>query len=922
MKKILILCFISVTFFSFGKTVQAATSLDNDLVVVNTDGTIVSGTQFSTAGKRIIRPQFQGLSSDLLDHFVTSSGERVFSKTNASVLYKENDVFFYTNISQIDGRNVSIKITMLSGPMDGHVGAWYYNLLLTDAGVLHIGNYSDNAKDIILFNMQAVYTDTKTPVENSYLSFPFKQRTMIYNSSEGTTSSADRGYAGTEKNSLVKEYYLKNAVSGKNRPITGNPIKSEKVLKDGQRSYNFSPPALPIADQDFVSIATYFSVVDNKFGFSPAMQGYKGSANTITFFESSVLNPFTPEYPSANISGDNNKESKGLKFKIDQSLYNTYPSLYPSTFELVVTDPHKIFKDFTAENFSIRDKNGVNIKPKVTMINISSSKVSIKLSTDYLKSLQDNNLHIEYESGEYDLDRLTDVYNADLNEYAVPLETALTWSPAKQGVEEPLIRRVTSSGTLIQGGGPFATPNPSTVYLGAKSSEIDPYSLVKNLSSILDNDHVLVSLEDNTIEFNEIGETEISVILQSEKSPSHRNKKNVKISVTGDLLSKEYFDNQSWLVSEIERQLSLELNKEMMFASNIYYKDLKVMKKIDLPKGTGMQYPNSYIPRNIMALTNLESFVAVNQSLTKQIPDTINRLTKLGSLNLSQNKLVGQIPDLNEKTQSIDMRDNQITYNGSSLPSTLTSGIFSSTFVSEESNAELKLKLAANFDGDVTSATQIKPFDSKDAGFFGLHALLGSETKELYEEHIYTILDENNNLLYEGKQDSNLILEYHEEEKYTVILDNADKNPNNQVIVKTFKGELKFEQIPEIVHLSSDISNLTKQNLSLSNQLAIFDSRPEGNWNLKIIISPLESLNKRILEGNFSYTDGSGMVKVLNYDTETEIETGKGNRNSPVNIISSDWTDNKGLRYQNSNNSNYMGDYLGNIAWILEDVPG
>nr|WP_242700719.1 hypothetical protein [Enterococcus sp. DIV0212c] len=322
------------------------------------------------------------------------------------------------------------------------------------------------------------------------------------------------------------------------------------------------------------------------------------------------------------------------------------------------------------------------------------------------------------------------------------------------------------------------------------------------------------------------------------------------------------------------------------------------------------------IPESFAEIETLETLNLKSNKLTGKIPTSLTSLENLTKLNVSENDFIGELPYFNDAFAEISVAKNQLTINSEKIPSFLTgpNAYYEDTFIQ---GLQLTAKNAISIKGKDIS--MIKPFDEVDQGYFNLHAL-GEEEIPLVDGHTYTILNEaTNEILYEGYWDKEQAIPYAKGIGYTVILDNAALNPNNQCIVKTKIPELKLETIPSALAFDIALGNDLKKPVEMIGALAVFDNRDEGNWKLGITPSLLESETKT-LKGEYSYINSSGTETSIITDQKAFIEKGISDAENERIPVSDKWNGKRGLQYT-MNGSNYLGNYKGSVTWTLEDVP-
>ncbi|MBC2285696.1 leucine-rich repeat domain-containing protein [Listeria booriae] len=128
-----------------------------------------------------------------------------------------------------------------------------------------------------------------------------------------------------------------------------------------------------------------------------------------------------------------------------------------------------------------------------------------------------------------------------------------------------------------------------------------------------------------------------------------------QVQVISDIVKPADFDNQTWLMDEIERQIP-----DKKIGSTMTFDDLKQITTIKLytPSYTG------HIPSGIQYLTELTELTLANTNLTGTIPVSIGSLQHLTLLTLTSNKLQGEIPEsIGNLTnlEGLQLSNNQLT---------------------------------------------------------------------------------------------------------------------------------------------------------------------------------------------------------------------------------------------------------------------
>ncbi|CAD5897453.1 Legume lectin domain protein [Carnobacterium maltaromaticum] len=422
-----------------------------------------------------------------------------------------------------------------------------------------------------------------------------------------------------------------------------------------------------------------------------------------------------------------------------------------------------------------------------------------------------------------------------------------------------------------------------------------------------------------------------------------------------NIIKSSYFENQSWLINEINRQLAPK-----KIDVDVFDRDLAKITKIDLtsaPKVIG-----EHIPRTIDSLINLNSFRLANQKLSGALPEEVGNLSKLrylsiygnsfdgeipqsigklqelllialddndligrvpaaiaslpklNQISLNGNKLSGQLPDFRMSMGLINIKDTQVTYNLATVPSFLTSAKsknYTKTFI-----GGLKLTGTSRV---ISKSEQIKPFDKTNEGYFDLKVMDEMQPINLVEEHIYTIKNTiDGTIYYKGRDNPQVIIPYKKGISYTVILDEAEKNPNNVFTVLGKEHELKFAEIPSAINLKIKLGS-EKQAVIPEGNLAVFDNRENKQWKLSITLSELTEGQKK-LQGEYSYTTKTGVSFPIASGQKFLLETGESDSVNEVIQVSNSLGTNYGLGYT-AYRSNYIGNYKGSVIWTLEDAP-
>ncbi|MBC1501307.1 hypothetical protein HB943_11900 [Listeria weihenstephanensis] len=127
------------------------------------------------------------------------------------------------------------------------------------------------------------------------------------------------------------------------------------------------------------------------------------------------------------------------------------------------------------------------------------------------------------------------------------------------------------------------------------------------------------------------------------------------VDILSNVVQTADFDNQSWLIDEIEKQIP-----EKKIGTTLTFEDLKQITSIRI---SGVP-TTGYIPDGMRYLTELRSLFLVNMQLTGTIPESITTLGQLTELNLIGNNIHGALPDaIGNLTNlvNISLADNALT---------------------------------------------------------------------------------------------------------------------------------------------------------------------------------------------------------------------------------------------------------------------
>lgn len=621
-------------------------------------------------------------------------------------------------------------------------------------------------------------------------------------------------------------------------------------------------------------------------------------------------------------SVDWDADTKELNYKFDDA-----PTVSVPINPLSVFGSTSVYWGFTGSTGDASQESKVAFKQIPGLVNISSNMKVTKDGKNIDNTIipgGDGDVKVQYDlkydSGKQNL--LKPVFNLDLDEF-------LSFKPGT----------LTVNGTKIS----------DDYFVDGKLT----YNLPGNLTE-LDNNLTISFEAIPKVVTDKNAKTIINYSINAENY--FGNSLNTSFSIEKvTIIKSSYFENQSWVINEINRQLAPK-----KIDVSVYDRDLSKVTKIDLtsaPKIIG-----EYIPKTIDSLSNLSHLRLANQKLSGVLPEELGNLSKLtylsiygntfdgeiplsigklqqltlialddnnlkgsvptniaslpklNQLYLNGNKLSGQLPDFRMNMGLIKIHNNQITYNLATVPLFLSSAKskdYTKTFIQG-------LKLTGN--SKVSSQNkQIKPFDEMDQGYFNLKGMQGVQTIDLVDEHTYVIKNAvDGTVYYRGKKDKTVTIPYQKDISYQIVLDDAEKNPNSVFTILGKERELKFKEIPVFLSLKIKVGSENQPVIPEGN-LIIFDDRENKNWKLSVTVSELTQ-GQRKLQGGYSYTGKDGVSQPIFTGQKFLLETGQSDSVNEDILISNAWGSNYGLKYTASN-SNHIGNYQGDVIWTLEDTP-
>lgn len=897
--------------------VNAAESAEDYVVDLNSQGIITSGTALKT-DRPILRPVYQGDYSTIFKDFIGPKGAflgYIDDDPKNNQVAGMNSVFIAKNVGTYQGRKVALKIGFPHGAI--------WPIGVNKNGSIKLLNPSR-------LTYQAVYDEPNYPViKGIYIDLPLDFSLTAYNNSfkvpgrlNISTSVLKKLYFLDPNTSIARTYEIKNDefIFSPYSYTSYSPSYSSAIIYDNDQ---------PIVLDFSIGLATSYEAL---------------------LFNSSIKVPYVPSYLPVRVNELKNSTKFEAIYDVGQPLTDTYATYFPDSVKVVVEDKEGYFKKLDQKTFVFTDKYGKDISNLVSVNKVSNSKLEFSLSRNSLISLGSNIVNIKLSMSELNTAKVLSNFDKEKNEYHVPLTF---YNVRNIKGNETKSEETKANATIIPN--IYGEANPAEVFVGTSTNDLNPLDLIKNGLTTIPGDTLKVIFTETQM-FTEAKVYNVSVKLSSTLTPGIT--KTITVPVTakkGTPITSAFFENQSWIIDEINRQLApKKIDKD------VYKEDLSRITTINV--SSSAKYPTEHIPFTIGQLTNLTSLTVANLNLVGSLPEELGDLSKLTKLaiygnqftsgipeslgklthlkilslynnnltgtvprsigllpelkqiSLNDNQLIGQLPDFHLNMELIALNNNQLTYNKSILPTFLTSAklkAYDNTFIEG-------LLLTAN--AKVSSkVNEIKPFNISDSGYFNLKAIQGMNVQNLYENHTYTIKDAKTGIVYyTGKKDIQAKIPYSKGILYQVILDEAEENNNNIFYIQGKEDEFRFAETPVSLSIKSKRGNKI-QPVVFDGKLAIFDNRENKNWKISITPSVLTQ-GQRQLKGEYSYTSIDGQNHPIINGQKFLLETGKSDSVNKIIPISDIWNDKYGLKYL-TYKSNYIGNYRGTVEWTLENAP-
>ncbi|WP_375269654.1 leucine-rich repeat domain-containing protein [Enterococcus sp. DIV0212c] len=682
-------------------------------------------------------------------------------------------------------------------------------------------------------------------------------------------------------------------------------------------------------------------------------EGFSNNSFSLFDSQSKIISP--QEYNKVSVTSIDN-ESGNLNYIIEQEVPEQ---------ELTVYYPEKLELDYSKGTSNLRlSKPTIFSENKVIAANeynFSNNKVIFPNS--FLKKYAGKKVQIKFSSDiDYSDKKTLSYYDTAKQNFKFPLglkSTSIKNSVSKTEIE------VTNNAIVKFPLVLKADGNNKTVDIESSTNNYSENEFITNVSSNFPNDTVIATFK-NKVEFNTVGNVSIPITL---KSGLLGIKKEILVpaKVIARPVTSAFFENQVWLIDEINRQFS---SKGKKIDENLYMADL--LNIMSITNRTGADFLNQHIPKNIAALENLEVIDLKDKHLSGRLPDEFGNLTKLKKLSIFGNSFTGEIPKTLSKLENLeflalddnkltgtvpsglekltklkqvyinknslvgilptfnlgpftnfDISDTQLTYNDKLAPSFISkTAQYQQTFIPGDNNVSLVSIYNLPI---INNGTKIKPFDPNNIGFLKLHAQKNNQEKvALYSGHTFKIINKKSSkIIYDGPANPEIEISIDSDEIYQVVMDNAEKNPNNSTEFEAKLREYKLSEVPKTLSLDLKLGDLEQRQVKISSKdsLSVFDNRLNSKWQLKIKPSELKS-KTRTMSGRYFYKSKEGVpVEILAGDTFTTIESGKSEPNAGTIDVSKEWNDKSGLFYKQSTTGNYKDAYTGKLEWQLVDAP-
>lgn len=963
MKKVNFILFIFATVIPFllvHTNCSLAATTDSLYTQFDNNGNYIDGNRTPISyDKPVIRPSYVG--SSILEDYIGPDGkfkgfwgEQPSGYTDSyyghEYSYKKNLII--KNVGFYNGKSLALKIMFTKA-----TASWNQKVTLVRDGGLNITPDSGGIE------FQLVYNDEvfNTPVEGVYVELPVLSNPTATNGSYNTSSTTN-----VKSSNLVRLFYYEDTP----RIIT-NDVTREKYKFSNTSAQSYSTDALTITHKfsQSSSESGYYRkeikqtfIFDNEEPLVVAETRSLNIVNVTTLFKSTMKTPKEITYLPPRTNGSQNTTKFKANFDITQAVNDGYDQYYPDSLSLVMLDDQNMFKALQLSKNEFKDKDGKDISNYFEKSTINQHQLEFKINKSNLVKLASNQINITMSADNLDSSAVLKNYDKSKNIYTIPVKFYNYKIYQTKKTESEKMTATAQITPNIYG----EPANDIKADQYTYSGDLDKNKLLKDVATTIPGDTLKTEIVDKTIYFDTVKTYSVAVKISSTTTT---NTKTINVPVTiikANPVTSAYFENQTWLINEINKQLApkkidkdvfppdlLKITQIVLEPGGEGYKNQQIPRTIDALKnltvlklrGTNLSgglpnelgnltqlntlqiYGNTFtgeIPTTITKLTLLKFLDFEKNGLTGRLPDGLKDLPELVQIYIGTNKLVGTLPEFKNIFTNFSMENTQLTYNAATIPTFMPNKDAQRKNTFLNSSSSLKLASVTNLPIE-KNGTKIKPFDSANEGFFNLHArTINQSMIDLYSGHTFKIIHKKSGkVLYDGPVLQSVEIAVDSGEIYQVVMDNAEKNPNNVTEIEAKLREYKMNEVPKNLGLNLKIDDVSYQALQISSNdnLSIFDNRVNSQWQLKLKPSELKS-QTRTLAGNYFYKSKNGEFVEIPVDGSFKnIESGKSEPSSGIINLSSGWNEQQGLFYKQAKTGNYKDSYSGKLEWQLLDVP-
>ena len=808
-----------IGFMNESSTVAYASTNEPLYTQVNDNGTVLDGNSDPVVTNNpVIRPAYVG--SDPYEDYIGPTGKFKKDPNGSGLSIRQQigrgSTMVFKQMGFYQDRPIALFVTFFY--------AYSWGIQIKDNGGTQIDHQKGGYELSLVYDDGQVKnlsarTYTKDKVKYESIRDVFLELPLSFIVSGDNSITGDKTIFATKKQGLNRFLLISGYTSGSKK--AGN-------VSTGLYSYSKLDGGADNVDSLKVSFNNHtserqveYAVItqDNNYPLRIADEQVK----TITDLNTDLFATYLPPYreltymPPKSLGTQNTEKFEAI-YNVTQAIGIGYAQFYPDSLSIVMDDTKEnLFKKIDYSQVSFQDKDGTDISQYMEIIKVNDHQIEFKILKDKLELLKNNQINIKLHTSGLNSEELLKHYNQEKNVYEVPVEFYNYKMKDNQKTASEKMTAVAQITPSIYGD-PVLGIEASQY---TRSSDLDVNTLVKDVATTLPADKLSVAFveADKDIYFDTVKTYNIRVAIRSLTTGQDRIvivpiKVNQAVPVTS-----KFFENQTWLIEEVNRQLApKKIDGNPGDPPNtVFMSDLSKIKTINLNWIMG----NQKIPATINALNKLEQLSITNSSglngqipkeigelsqltqlrlnqtgLTGVVPTELTQLTKLSVLDLSKNSFIGKLPELNSNLKTLTVNDTQLTYNGKSLPPFIQGGQATTTnsFVYNPLQSYLQLsgKIVKIYNEALTT---IRPFSTSDVSVFELFVVRSKagapidpneKGKDLAPEHTYTIIDgKTNKVYYSGTRDATISIPYYKGITYKVILDEAEKNPNNVTTIQT-----------------------------------------------------------------------------------------------------------------------------------------